>query len=88
MRTNTEIAIESWTKDAGEWTFAIDKDDEDADFVDYRELTADRRAEIAHDFGVTEDFIYELTAHISTLQDAIHQDLADIWKRMDAMEGK
>jgi hypothetical protein len=86
MKTNIDIAIESWTKDAGDWTFAIDKNDEDTEFVDFHELTDVRRAEVVSDYGVTEDFLYDLTAHIGTIQDAIHQDLADIWKRLDAME--
>lgn len=86
MKTNIDIAIESWVKDGAGWTFPTDPKNEDADWVEFNELSADRRAEVCKEYGVSEDFMHEILAQFTNLEDNIHRDLADIWKRLDAME--
>ena len=84
MDTITDIISRTGTET--DWLFAIDAGESCEDFVEANQLAKDRLAELCESYGVSEDFLFELIAISATFREAIHADLADIWKRLDRLE--
>lgn len=83
MKTNIDIT--SHVSEETGWLFAIEDGGED--FETLAGLTEERIAQMCKDWGVSPDFLIEVNAQFETLREAMHSDLADIWKRLDSLEG-
>lgn len=82
---NTETHIKSRTNEETTWLFPVD-DSDVTDWEEFADLPEDRISELCERYGVTAEFMDELNGILSSFRNAIHEDLRDIWKRLDEME--
>ena len=84
METVRKINIKSNT-DTYQWVVS-DDESEDAQFSQISDVTSERMAELAKKWGVTPEFILEIGSELASLRSNVHEDLVDIWDRLDRME--
>ncbi len=87
MRTITTTTVESQTAEETTWWFPVD-DTEDTDYLEVHELSEKRLTELCKRYGVSEEFVTEVNGEFSRFRDAVSGDLAEIWKRLDAIENE
>lgn len=83
MDTITEII--SRTNTETDWMMPTD-DTESPEWERVDDLDADRLHELCVKFDVAPEFVLELTLVFDSLRKAVHDDLADIWQRLDKLE--
>lgn len=90
MNTDHRISVESRTKDVN-LTITMDASSEDFDkweLASLDQLGEEEMAVLAGKLGIDARILTGLATSFESLRDAVHDDLADIWLRMDRMESR
>lgn len=64
--------------------FCVEENDEGADSWTYVEdMTEEQLKKVADRFKTTPEFITEVSSHFDSLREAVHNDLASIWDKVN-----
>lgn len=64
-------------------SFCVEANDENFDsYANVGDMTDEQLAKVAKRYGITPALLSELNSHFDALKEAIHEDLADIWARV------